>query len=141
MTRIATKDPRGNPNGFVVPLWHVDHGPRIDQAYLTTVLPGAQKGPHCHMKRRGHYVCIRGAVLIVTRDPEGNYRSFEMSAETQEHNRGLDIPPGTVSALYNLGDEEAWLLNMPSPPWRSDDQDEWPVNDWTYEPQLASAVR
>jgi hypothetical protein len=153
MPRIETKDPQGKPNGWLLPLWHVDQGPKIDQVYLTTVLPGCQKGPHLHMKRRGLFTCIRGSVLAVWRI-DGEYRDVEMQEGSH-----FEVLPGVPVAFYNRGismesarktiraglipvapsNQEAWLLNMPSPPWRADDQDEHPVEDWTYELEAVSA--
>lgn len=42
----------------------------------------------------------------------------------------LHVPPGYPCALYNYGDTEALVLNMPSPAWSKDDPDECPVEDW-----------
>lgn len=131
MNRITTKDAAGNPNGFLLPIWHVDEGPPIDQVYLTVVVPGAVKGPHLHMKRHGLFCCIRGSVRVVMRDPTGRYISVDLG-ERSGFPR-IEVPAGTPAAIYNTGDCEAYLLNMPSPPWRSDDQDEWPVDNWEYE--------
>lgn len=132
MPRIETKDGLGRPNGWLIPIWHVDNGPRIEQVYLTTILPGCQKGPHLHMKRSGLFTCIRGHVTVVRRTRGGHYHQCELS---QGDSIGVD--PGIATALYNSGREEVWLLNMPSPAWRADDQDEHPVEDWTFEPPLA----
>lgn len=126
MSRIPTKDAAGNPNGFVLPIWHVDEGPAIDQVYLTVVAEGAVKGPHLHMKRRGLFCCIRGNVRIVWRDQAGGYHEVDAGQR-------VEIAPGTPAAIYNIGQGDAYVLNMPSPPWRSDDQDEWPVENWEYE--------
>lgn len=127
MPRIETKDANGKPNGFLIPIWHVDQGLKIEQVYLTTVAPFTQKGPHLHLRRRGLFTCIRGNVMVVWRF-DGKYRESELTVGDR-----LEIQPGIPAAFYNLNSEEAYLLNMPSPPWRVDDQDEHPVMDWTYE--------
>lgn len=134
MPRIETKDAQGKPNGFLLPLWHVDQGRKIDQVYLTTILPGCQKGPHLHMKRSGLFTCIRGRVTVVRRAPCGHYHRCEL-----KQGDSIGVDPGIATALYNTGSEEAWLLNMPSPPWRADDTDDHPVEDWTYEMEAVSA--
>lgn len=133
MPRIETKDADGKPNGFLIPIWHVDQGPKIDQVYLTTILPGSQKGPHLHHVRRGLFTCIKGTPLAVWRF-DGSYREVQMREGSQ-----FEVQPGIPVAFYNFGPGEAYLLNMPSPPWRADEPDENPVSDWTYEPVMETA--
>jgi len=36
----------------------------------------------------------------------------------------LHIPPNVASGLHNIGDEEAWLVNFPNPPYDPDLKDE-----------------
>jgi hypothetical protein len=40
------------------------------------------------------------------------------------------VPCGTPAALYNIGDGEALVLNMPNPSWSQENPDEWPVTHW-----------
>lgn len=42
--------------------------------------------------------------------------------------RTVQVPAGIPAALQNIGFEDAYVLNMPAPAWRVDDQDEHPVN-------------
>lgn len=128
--KVLTKDAAGKPNGWLLPVWHVDSGIKIDQVYVTAIMPGGRKGPHLHMKRRGLFCCIKGRALVVVRLTEWAYYETEL----WESNQPLEVPPGIPCAIYNIGPEEALLLNMPSPPWRENDQDEHPVEGWDYEP-------
>jgi hypothetical protein len=126
---ILTKDSEENPNGTVIPIWHVDDGYPIDQVYLTTVAPGCHKGPHLHMKREGRFTCIQGNAVIITLS-DGLYTSHFF----EEYKPWiLTVPAGTTAAIYNIGEQEAFFLNMPCPPWRADDPDECPVQDWDVE--------
>lgn len=124
---ISTKDIDGDSNGWLVPLWHIDSGERVDQVYLTVVLPYRTKGPHLHNVRVGRFVCIKGDVEIVTRE-NGKYRS-EHTGEHYEF-ATVRVPPGTPAEICNYGLEPAYVINMPTPPWRADDTDEFPVEDW-----------
>jgi dTDP-4-dehydrorhamnose 3,5-epimerase-like enzyme len=125
---IQTHDVDGNPNGWLLPLWHVDDKEPIEQVYLTVVEPGMCKGPHLHWRRRGRFVCVKGNVLVVTRGSDYHER---WSGE--DHGFAVvRVNPGIAAALYNRGDEPAYVLNMPYPPWRKDDQDEHEVIGWTY---------
>ncbi len=66
---------------------------------------------------------------------------IKKEAGYEEHFSGQDyfyatiqVPAGVPSALQNIGDEDAYVLNMPAPAWRSDEQDEHPVSfdDYTF---------
>jgi hypothetical protein len=134
--KIETKDTAGNANGYLVPIWNALENPELrpEQVYLTAVAPHTRKGPHLHMKRSGCFICIKGNVKIVTRAPGAiGY----VVAATGEHNqyRRIVVKPGTAAAIYNSGDEEALVLNLPSPAWSAAEPDEWPVEDW-YDPAV-----
>ena len=126
MNRLSTRDAQGNPNGWLLTCWHIDDGPQIDQVYLTVIAPGAVKGPHLHHRRRGLFTLIKGTARIVQRIA-GAYVATEMVVGSR-----LEVAPGIPAALYNTGQDEAFLLNMPSPPWRASEPDEWPVEDWQW---------
>lgn len=128
---IETRNADGDVNGWIQPLWHVDSGVPIEQVYLTVVSAGMSKGPHLHKKRRGFFMVVRGIVTIVWRDVDGKYWHRIMSVGCDP----LEIPPGTPAALYNDSMDDAYVINMPYPAWRKDDQDEHPVKDWTYSAQ------
>jgi len=66
---------------------------------------------------------ISGSVTIRSRRRDCKY-----SESTGE--RLTVVPPGFACALYNHGDTEALVLNLPSPGWSKELPDEWPVFDW-----------
>jgi dTDP-4-dehydrorhamnose 3,5-epimerase-like enzyme len=127
LQRIDTKDVAGNPNGWVVPIWRADSGEKIEQVYLTVVLPGTSKGPHLHHKRCGRFTCIQGGAEIITRDQDGRYASAQLTADQPST---FTVPPGVAAEIYCFTLEPAYLLNMPTPAWSAEDPDEWPVTDW-----------
>lgn len=129
--KIPTLGEDGQPNGWVLPIWNANTQPdmRPDQVYVTAVAPHRQKGPHLHKIRRGVFCCIKGNVRIVIRHAQGDeYQTFE-SGEAHDY-LWLEVPPGVVACIYNDGDEEALVLNLPSPAWSPDAQDENPVENW-----------
>lgn len=136
--RIQTRDERGRVNGFLVPLFNVYDG-RVapaqypEQVYLTVVKPGRTKGPHLHHKRWGLFACIKGDVRIVLRT-EGHYVSYA-SGEYSGF-AVVQVPPGIPAAIQNVGSCDAYVLNMPTPAWRIDDQDEHPVSFEDYDFEL-----
>jgi dTDP-4-dehydrorhamnose 3,5-epimerase-like enzyme len=127
--RIETKSIEGVPNGYLIPVYNDHESPirkeqRPCQVYLTVVAPGAVKGPHLHMQRWGLFTCIKGNIKIVVKTPKG-YKEF-FSGENHSY-QTVQVPAGWPSALQNQGDIEAFVLNMPSPAWTSDNQDDHPV--------------
>jgi mannose-6-phosphate isomerase-like protein (cupin superfamily) len=130
--RIATKGPDGQPNGFLVPIYSVHdgflpEGREPKQVYLTVCSRGARKGPHLHYHRWGYFTCVRGNVRIVAR-VAGQY----VSAHTGEAYafQTVEVPAGVPAMIENVGDEDAYVINTPSPAWRPDEPDEHPVDDW-----------
>lgn len=129
-TRIITKDNNGEDTGWLVPIFnvhddflHPDQYP--EQVYLTVIGVRNVKGPHLHKKRWGLFTCIRGNAKIVVRTGSG----YEEYYTGEEYNfRTIQVPAGTPAALQNIGDEEAFVLNMPAPSWHIDDQDDHPVS-------------
>lgn len=134
--KIITKNIKGRTNGWLVPIFNVNDGlidsaqyPR--QVYLTVIAPKEIKGPHLHLKRWGLFSCIRGNAKIVVRTTNG-YEEY-LTGENYEF-ATIQVPAGVPAALQNIGNEEAYMLNMPSPAWHINDQDEHPVSfdDYTF---------
>lgn len=125
--RIHTKDKAGNHNGLVIPVWSLLDGivpPEMyaRQVYVTTVTPGAIKGPHLHMKRWGMFCCIKGNVKIITKTKEGVYGIWH-SGDHYDHAL-IQIPPGVGAAIQSICTEESYVLNLPSEPYDPADPDE-----------------
>jgi len=104
---------------------------RPSQVYLTAAFPHTRKGPHLHMKRRGLFVCAKGKVNLIARlyAPDGQPIRAEISTLIPGDHAVL-VAPGMAAAIYNDWDEEALVLNLPSPAWSKEDPDEWPVEGW-----------
>jgi dTDP-4-dehydrorhamnose 3,5-epimerase len=128
--RIITKNKEGRPTGWLVPIFNVHDGmigpqQHPQQVYLTVIAPGEIKGPHLHLKRWGLFTCIRGNAKIVVRTENG-YEEYS-TGEDYEY-ATIQVPAGVPAALQNIGPGEAYMLNMPSPAWHIDDQDEHSVS-------------
>lgn len=126
--RILTKDSAGRPNGYLQTIWNALEQPELrpEQVYVTSIFPGEKKGAHLHMVRRGVFAVISGVVLFRVRDASGIY----IQTVRRAGDAVLVVPPGTPMAMYNNGDVEALVLNMPSPAWSKQNPDDWPVDDW-----------
>ena len=132
--KIETRNRNEQPNGFLVPIFNVndkfvEDAQHPKQVYLTTVTPHEVKGPHLHMKRWQLYTCIKGNVKFVTRVQD----RYEEYFSGEDHGFAtVQVPAGIPSAIINEGDEEAYVINMPSPAWHIDDQDEHEVSFEDY---------
>lgn len=136
--KFTTKDEHGDVNGFLVPLYNIHdgffaEGREPQQVYLTTILPGKIKGPHLHFIRTGFFTCIKGNVRVVLKTEKG----FEVffSGEDYEYT-SIEVPTGVPAAVHALGDEEAYLLNMPNPAWTPDMNDEHSADFSDFDFQL-----
>ena len=126
--KIETKDTEGRVNGWLAPIWNALEQPELrpEQVYLTAIAPHSRKGPHLHMHRRGLFFCVIGKVLVRIRRSNGSLFDIRIGMAVEK----IDVPPGYPCALYNYGDTEALVLNMPSPAWSKDNPDDWPVENW-----------
>jgi dTDP-4-dehydrorhamnose 3,5-epimerase-like enzyme len=133
-SRIQTYNESGVANGFLVPIFNI-HDKVIkpeqypQQVYPTLIAPWHIKGPHLHLKRWGLFTCIRGHIKIVVRT--GTAYEEYLSGENHAF-ATVQVPAGIPAALQNITGAEAYVLNMPSPAWKSDDQDEYPVSFGDY---------
>ena len=115
--KVTTFDHAGHENGWLIELYK--DGAKTT-AYLTAASPGAFKGYHLHRVRAARYVCVRGRMKII----------LYVNGKRQEHvldaakPQRLFIPPNVATGLENIGDEEAWLVNYPDPPYDPDLKDE-----------------
>ena len=121
-----TKDKNAIPNGYLVSLYNIHDGlfapgSEPQQVYLTVIAPHSTKGPHLHYIRTGFFTCIRGNVRVIVKTAEG-YQEY-YSGENYEY-CSIEIPMGVPAAIRNLGDGEAFVLNMPCPAWTPDMNDE-----------------
>lgn len=124
--KIETKNNQGDVNGYLVPIYNIhenfqEPGKEPQQVYLTVVNKGAVKGPHLHFIRMGFFTCIKGNVKIVIKEDDV-YKEY-FSGEDYNY-LSVIVPPGVPAVVYNIGNEEAFLLNMPSPAWTPEMNDE-----------------
>ena len=124
--KIKTYNSSGEENGFLVTIFNendnfLNNNDYLKQVYLTVVKPNNIKGPHLHYKRNGLFTCIKGNIRIVTKE-NNEYKSF-FSGEDYNYNSIL-IPKGIPAALQNISDIDAMVINLPSPGWTKEMQDE-----------------
>lgn len=129
--KYDTKDREGKATGYLVPLYNVHDGflPEPKQVYLSVMAPGGRKGPHMHKIRSGFVTCIKGNVKVVLKGPDG-YKEY-FSGEEHEY-LSVEMPPNTPVMYFNLGPGEAFLINMPSPAWTPDMNDDYTADFSDY---------
>lgn len=124
--KFVTKDNKNQSNGFLVPLYNIHdgffpEGCEPQQVYLTVIAPKQLKGPHLHLIRTGCFTCIKGNARFILKTKEG-YQVF-YSGEDHEY-LSVIVPKGIPALLQNLGEEDAYVLNMPNPAWTPSMNDE-----------------
>jgi dTDP-4-dehydrorhamnose 3,5-epimerase-like enzyme len=105
-------------------------GSEPQQVYLTVVTPGAIKGPHLHYIRTGFFTCIKGNIRIVVKTADG-YQEY-LSGEDYNY-QSVKVPTGVAAVIQNLGQEDAFVLNMPNPAWTPDMNDEYTADFSDYD--------
>ena len=109
--KIMTKDTSGKENGYVIEL--TKEG-RLTTCYLSSCYPGSFKGYHLHTIREANYVCIKGKLTIIMYFPDLSKKEVTLDASNPQR---LHIPTYVATGLRNDGDEEAWIVNTPEPPY------------------------
>lgn len=134
---FGTNDQHGKPNGLICRVWEEDtelEGYRPKQVYMSLLLPGAEKGPHLHLKRDGLFCCIDGYVDIILRDGLG-YRCVSSGGPFGPV--AVHVPAGTPALIRNrLSDSISRVLNLSS--GKYDPSDEHEVLD--FDPLHRSAL-
>lgn len=115
--KVKTFDPKGIENGFLTELFK--DGEKTT-AYLSATKPGMFKGYHLHKARAARYVCIKGKMRIILYKE----KIREEHILDAENPKRLFIPNNVATGLLNIGDEDAWLINYPDPPYDPSLKDE-----------------
>ena len=130
---IKTKDVRhGHQNGVFIPIWRdwdkkYEHDPKM--AYVATCFPGELKGPHLHLARWSYLTVLKGKVVFIVKMNDG----FQEYVITDEKPQTIVIPCGIPQAHINIGDETAIVLNLCSPAWHPDNQDNYTADYGSYD--------
>lgn len=131
VSRITTFDKDKNPNGWIMPFYKQNDPDFADYdvrfIYASAIAPRTRKGPHVHLKRECRLVPILGRIIATVR-VNGEYRSVILDSAKPEV---LIVKAGTPFCLENEEGTEAIVVNLANHIWMPDDQDNYPVNDWS----------
>lgn len=103
---------------------------KFGQLYITTCNPGVVKGWHYHKKQTDHFVCLRGMAKVVLYDARERSRTKGVVNEFFMGERNfilLKIPPLVYHGFKGIGNDEAWILNIPTEVYRYDEPDEFRI--------------
>jgi hypothetical protein len=122
-----TFDLENQSTGFLVPIYNVhenffEDGCEPQQVYMTVIAPKKIKGPHLHKIRTGCFTCIKGNARFVLK-VNGEFKEY-LSGEDYDY-QSVIVPTNVGAVLQNLNDDDAYILNMPSPAWTPDMHDEY----------------
>ncbi len=125
-------------NGELTVIWRdwdkiFDFEPKM--IYVSSVNKGEIKGPHLHLKRTSYFVCVKGKVMFIAKDDEGNYHEMESSEENPVLIR---IPNNIASAHINLSESTSKVLTLADISWKPNDNemvnvtfDDYNLEKWT----------
>lgn len=136
--KVTTYTAEGKENGFLIELFKDKESGEKTEVYLTAAIPGAFKGYHLHRVRAARYVCLKGKMKITLYKP-GEPSSKEEHILDASIPKRLFIPKDIATGLENIGDEEAWLVNYPDPPYDPSLTDE--QVEYTEEELLSGVVK
>jgi dTDP-4-dehydrorhamnose 3,5-epimerase len=124
----------GHSNGSLTVIWReydkiISNNPKM--IYVTSVKAGEIKGPHLHTKRHSSFVCIRGKVVFIIKDKNGEY----VEKESSEENPVLvQVPKNYPSAHINITNQLATILTLADVAWKPNDNEmqnvEFKDYDW-----------
>lgn len=106
--KVKTFDLDKKQNGFLIELFKEG---RFTTVYLSATAPGGFKGYHLHKVREANYVCLKGKIKVILYTAAGR----EEHILTADGGERLHIPANVPTGLSNEWEEEAWVINNPSP--------------------------
>ena len=136
LEKHQTKDIHdGHVNGSLIPVWRnwdTTISVQPEMVYITSINPGERKGPHIHIIRHSYYVCIKGKVVFIIQDEEGNFEEIEVNSEKPVL---ICVSNGIASAHVNTGKEQARILVLADIAWKPNDNEMINVkfNDYNFD--------
>ena len=119
---VSTRGLNGHLNGRLIEIASsLDGWSRFiknSQIYLTSVLPQLKKGFHLHRKKTHQITCIKGKVILGVWDG----KTITEKKLDGDKPTTVRVPKNRAICFYNYSSEEAWLLNLCSPPYSAHDK-------------------
>ncbi|GJE61522.1 polysaccharide biosynthesis C-terminal domain-containing protein [Methylobacterium trifolii] len=126
---VLQTDERGEITEIFDPAWGVMNAPLV-YVYAASVRPGRHKGWVYHKQQSDRMFVLSGFLKIVLYDLREDSPTKGMINEINlsERKRGLiHIPPHVAHLVQNVGDCEAYFVNMPDRPYDHADPDKFRI--------------
>lgn len=129
---IRKLQPIVDERGWLMELFRSDwkEYERFGQLYVTTCYPGIVKAWHYHKKQTDNFICIKGMAKVVLYDARVNSITKGVINEFFMGERNfmlLKIPPSVYHGFKAIGNQEAWILNIPTEVYNYSEPDEFRV--------------
>ncbi len=110
-------------------------------AYLSMTTPGTVRGPHEH-KEQTDFFCFMGRFRLYLWDNRKNSSEYleKKIIDTSDIPTIAVIPPGIVHAYKNIGDSNAYVINLPDRLYGGWGKTK-PIDEIRYEDNLFSPFR
>lgn len=145
--KIIKATPHVDERGFLIEILRKDaqHFKQFGQVYLTTCNPGVVKAWHAHQKQTDNLFLIKGSLKIGLydgRDDSSTYKQTATIIVTEINRQLVQIPPLVWHGFMALGNEPAYVINIPTELFNYDLPDELRVdpfdNDFNYDWKVKS---
>lgn len=116
--------------GFLMEMFRSDSPDfiKFGQVYMTCVYPGVVKAWHYHEKQVDNFVCVHGMAKIALHDTRegsptrGQTDTYIIGWQRQ---RRVTIPRGVYHGFTAVGDESAYIINVPTETYNANGPDEF----------------
>lgn len=103
--------------GWLVELFRDDELPEgfnPTMGYFSVTKPGVARGPHEHADQTDGFIFIDGSYeLHLWENRPGQPENYEVLNVGSDNPTFITVPPGVVHAYRNVGDRDAFVLNVP----------------------------
>jgi len=115
------------------------------QVYLTTVYPGVVKAWHYHKKQVDNFTCVKGMIKVVlydAREDSPTYKEINEFFIGEKNPLLISVPPLVYHGFKGIGEETAYIINIPTQPYNYKEPDEYRLSpdtkdipyDWLLTP-------
>jgi dTDP-4-dehydrorhamnose 3,5-epimerase len=82
--------------------------------YISVTHPGVARGPHEHVEQADGFVFLDGEYeLHLWENREGEPNAYELLHVGGSNPVFVIVPPGVVHGYRNIGDRDAYVINVP----------------------------
>jgi dTDP-4-dehydrorhamnose 3,5-epimerase len=104
---------------------------QFGQVYLSVVYPGVVKGWHYHKIQTDNLVIVKGMAKVVLHDGRDGSPTKGETVELflgERNPKLVVVPPLVLHGMKGIGLEPAYLVNVPTHPYKYESPDEYRVD-------------